>query len=117
MLERIYAGICELSGDVDVFVREQGFSRYSKGTQTLFKVVGVSDLAIWQARRGQFHEIPPTIVKKVITGRGNATKDEVAAGLTRFVGERTYANDDQSDAVAVGVAWLLANEMHEIGTT
>lgn len=70
----------------------------------MFKVVGVADLAAWQTRQGIFHEIPPTIVKKMITGKGNASKEEVAAGLVRFVGEREYASDDQSDAVAVGVA-------------
>lgn len=97
--------LVELSADADVFVRERGFSRYSAGTQTLFKVVGISDLALWQARQAVFDEIPPTIVKKFITGRGNATKEEVAAALPQFVGDITYACDDQSDAVAIGVTW------------
>lgn len=37
----------------------------------------------------------------------NAEKDAVAAALEQFVGPMTYACDDESDAVAVGVAWLL----------
>lgn len=109
ILERIYAELVSLAKGVDVFVRERGFSRFSKGTQTLFKVVGISDLAVWQVCEKQFEEIPPTIVKKTITGKGSATKEEVAAGLARFVGKREYASDDQSDAVAVGVTWLNRN--------
>lgn len=35
----------------------------------------------------------------------------VAKSLAQFVGEREYACDDESDAVAVGIAWLIASGM------
>lgn len=69
----------ELSADVAVFVREKGFSRFQHETQTLFKVVGIADLAAWRMRKTQFEEIAPTTVKKLLTGTGKASKEEVAA--------------------------------------
>ena len=48
-------------------------------------------------------------MKKIITGNGNASKADVAATLEAFVGPQEYASDDESDATAVGVAWLLTN--------
>lgn len=107
ILSRIYEAIARLAPRADVFVREQGFTRYITGTQTLFKVVGVSDLALWQARGEVFHEIPPTRVKKFLTGNGGATKEEVAQALPPLVGDIEYASDDSSDAVAIGIAWLM----------
>lgn len=55
----------------------------------------------------EFFEISPRAVKKEITGNGTASKEEVAQCLKFYVGEQHYACDDESDAVAVGVAWLL----------
>lgn len=69
---------------------------------------------MWQTRRKQFHEIPPTIVKKMIAGKGNASKAEVAVGLARFIGERWFDSDDQSDAVAVGITWIQLNKDCEV---
>ena len=71
--------ITELSADVAVFVREKGFSRFPHETQVLFKVVGIVDLAAWRQCKTQFVEIAPTTVKKLLTGSGKASKEEVAA--------------------------------------
>ena len=56
-------------------------------------------------------EIAPTTVKKLLTGSGKASKEEVAAALERFVGKQEYAVDDESDAVAVGIAWLASQNL------
>ncbi|MCF0113745.1 MAG: crossover junction endodeoxyribonuclease RuvC, partial [Erysipelotrichaceae bacterium] len=98
--------------DVDTVVRERGFSRHTATTQSLFKVVGVNDLLTYeQLGIPQVHEIPPTTVKKIITGDGKASKELVDFGLRRYLVEEqkevTFATDDCSDAVAVGIAWLL----------
>lgn len=90
-------------------MREQGFTRFSRETQALFKVVGITDLAAWQADGLIFEEIAPKSVKKIITGNGNASKADVATALGAYIGEQAYACDDESDAVAVGVAWLILN--------
>ena len=96
---------------VAVFVREKGFSRFPHETQALFKVVGVADLAAWKKCHTEFVEIAPTTVKKLLTGSGKASKEEVAAALESYVGEQTYGSDDESDALAVGMAWLMLNKM------
>jgi len=83
ILAEIYAMITELAVDVAVFVREKGFSRFPHETQALFKVVGVADLAAWTTCRTEFVEIAPTTVKKLLTGSGKASKEEVAAALKK----------------------------------
>lgn len=95
-----------------VVVREraldvQGGPRKSRVIEVLHKVVGVSDLYAWGLGGRVFVEIPPQTVKKLITDNANAEKDEVAAALKQFVGEWDYQCDDESDAVAVGVAHLI----------
>ena len=61
-----------------------------------------------------FEEIGPKRIKKLLTGDGNAEKTAVASALRKYVGEQKYACDDMSDAVAVGVAWLLQNKMIDL---
>jgi crossover junction endodeoxyribonuclease RuvC len=89
------------------FVRERGFSRFAAETQTIFRTVGVSDLVVWDKTRRSFDQLAPKEVKKLIAGDGKAKKAAVAAALPYYIGERTYRTDDESDAVAVGVAWLI----------
>lgn len=90
-----------------MFVREKGFSRFPHETQALFKVVGIADLAAWQKCRAVYEEIAPSAIKKLLTGSGKASKEDVAAASHRFIGEQVYQTDDESDAVAVGIVWLL----------
>lgn len=106
---------------VGQLVREQALSivvgygqakYYNPDTiKILHEVVGVADLYAWAFGGREFAEIGPKAVKKAVTGNGLAEKDEVAASLTQFVGEREYACDDESDAVAVGIAWLIQQGM------
>jgi len=88
-------------------VREKGFSRYAKTTQILFKVVGVSDLSVYNHVGLDIAEIPPTTIKKSLAGSGYAEKQAVADALEEYVGAQVYANDDESDAVAVGICYLM----------
>ena len=113
ILTDIYTLLSELSADVMVFVREKGFSRFPHETQALFKVMGVADLTAWQAHGCKYHELAPAAVKKLLTGNGKATKQEVANALARYVGEQIFATDDESDAVAVGIAWLKQEKRYE----
>lgn len=95
------AGDCVLS-----LVRERGFSRFNKETQRLFRVVGVADYVAFTEGLS-FEEISPMTVKKHVTGNNKASKEAVAAALEAYVGKQDYACDDESDAVAVGVGWLI----------
>lgn len=79
--------------------------------EVLHKVVGVADLYAWGLGGREFLEIHPKTIKKLVANDQLAEKDVVASALAQFVGEREYACDDESDAVAVGVAWLLEQGM------
>ena len=95
------------SGDKQILVREKGFFRFAAETQVLCKVIGVTDLQAWTHGKKEFDEIAPQSVKKSVTGNAKATKEEVAACLESYVGKMDYECDDESDAVAVGIAWLI----------
>lgn len=82
-----------------------------KTVQVLSKVVGVSDLYAWGFGNKEFLDINPKTVKKLVTGNDNAEKEEVAKSLEQFVGKHDYACDDESDAVAVGIAHLIQQGM------
>lgn len=85
-----------------------GKNLYSaKTVQALAQVVGVVDYLVYSMGRGEFDKIPPKAVKKAVAGNSSAEKDDVAKALIPFVGEQQYACDDESDAVAVGIAWLI----------
>lgn len=92
-------------------MRERAFSRFPHETQALSKVVGIADLVAWQQSCTAFYEIAPTTVKKLLTGSGKAEKEAVAAALERFLDIQVYKTNDESDAAAVGVTWLLQNNL------
>lgn len=72
------------------------------------KVNGVLDMALSEVQKDlSFIEIPPTTVKKLIGGTGRASKLQVQNSLKYYVGEQEYKTDDESDAVACGIAYLI----------
>lgn len=94
--------------DITDVVREKGFSRFATTTQTLFKVVGLSDACAFDYGFEQVAEIAPTQVKKAISGTGKGSKDDVALGIKKYIPEELhFATDDESDAVAVGLTYLI----------
>ena len=97
-------------------VREQALDkqsgpRGSRVIEVLHKVVGVADLYAWGFGGREFDEIHPKTIKKLVANDQLAEKDAVASALSQFVGEREYECDDESDAVAVGIAWLISKGM------
>lgn len=99
-----------------VLVREQALDkqsgpRASRVIEVIHKVVGVADLYAWGFGGREFKEVHPKRVKKLVANDQLAEKDVVAQSLAQFVGERDYACDDESDAVAVGIAWLIDQGM------
>ena len=104
------------NADYDIFlVREQsvnncggGSARSGTAARTgISGVVGVMDLLAWDNGKLNWEEFYPVSIKKMLTGNGKAEKSEVAAVLPAYLGEHTYKNDDESDAAAVAVAWLI----------
>lgn len=96
-------------------VREKSVNNYggnqrrrgSAATSGISEVVGVMDYAAWLALESEWEEIYPVSIKKLLTDDGHADKQKVADSLVGYVGELPYANDDESDATAVAVAWLI----------
>lgn len=95
-------------------VREKGFSRFAATTQALFKVVGVVDLTLYKhGHKAIPKEIAPTSVKKIVTGNGKSSKEDVQTAVMQALqieDENYFSNDDESDAAAVGLAYLVKNE-------
>lgn len=103
-----------LSSESDlILVREKGFFKFAAETQVLCKVIGVTDLYAWAHGGLEFEELAPLAVKRLVTGNAKATKEDVAKCLEAYVGKLDYKCDDESDAVAVGVAWLIQHQYIE----
>lgn len=75
--------------------------------RSLSKVVGLIDWMYWKIYKKEWFSIYPTTIKKLITGSGKAEKQEVADSLDKYLGKQDYRCDDESDAAAVAVAWLI----------
>lgn len=75
--------------------------------RSLSKVVGMMDWVLWKFSKSDWFSIYPMTVKKYIAGSGKAEKSEVAAGLEKYIGKHEYKCDDESDAAAVAIAWLI----------
>lgn len=98
--------------DIQEVVRERGFSKFPSTTQALFKVVGTSDICAYKHGFPTVHEITPLEVKKLVTGNGKSDKDKVAKALKTVYGiENKFKTDDESDAVAVAIAYFIKKKL------
>lgn len=95
-------------------VRERSFSRFPAATQAIYKVNGVVDYTL-EAYAEVYNtpnitnEIAVTSVKKLVTGGGKASKQDVEKAVIKLLQIEQvgyFANDDESDAAAVGIAYL-----------
>lgn len=105
-------------GEFTAVARERGFSRYARTTQALFKVVGVCDLTFAKHGVTSIAELPPTTIKKQLTGSGYAKKDVVAREVINLLGLQyvKFSSDDETDALAVIITYLQKEEEKEKGT-
>ena len=89
--------------------KEKGFSRHARTTQALYKVHGVIE-EMFAYDDGEVVDIPPTTVKKHVTGSGRASKEDVAGAVRQALGLREdyeIKTDDETDAMAVAVAYAI----------
>ncbi|MGD2278183.1 crossover junction endodeoxyribonuclease RuvC [Bacillus wiedmannii] len=99
--------LMDWQGQLTAVVSEKGFSRFANVTQILFMVHGVAKLAVHSAGEDVV-EMSPTTVKKHVTGNGKASKDAVADSVRGYFREKlVFATDDESDAIAVALAYLI----------
>ena len=105
-------------GPFDVVCREHFTKGGSKrSTQLVFGAWSAVDMALgsYGYHTDAKDEIPPTQVKKAVTGKGKAEKDEVEQGVRKRLklpDNYTFSNNsggDTSDAVAVAIAWIDEN--------
>lgn len=98
------------------YVREtEVMNRKVPSERNVSKVVGIMDWTLWKLQGDEWYSIYPVTIKKYVAGSGKAEKSEVAAALEKYVGKQEYACDDESDATAVAIAWLIQQgELEEI---
>lgn len=86
--------------------REAGFSQHRKSTQALFKAYGVAEEFFSELN---LVEYPASTIKKYVTGKGKANKEEVEESIRKILGLQDYefASDDESDAIAVALTFLF----------
>lgn len=83
---------------------EQGFTRFNKATQALYKVRGVIEATLLHY---DLLDIAPTSIKKAITGSGTAEKEAVASRITELFRYNLVGTYDVSDAIAVAYTGFL----------
>ena len=104
---------------VDIVVKERGFvNGRNVATQALFKVAGVADLISFAFGLEIENELPPSTIKKSVTGDGKADKQKVMDSVRDYLGKDTnglnlieFANDDESDAVACLIAFCVKEKL------
>lgn len=96
-------------------IRERGFSNNRHtATQQIFKSIGISDLIY---RDYDIVQLTPKHIKKVIAGKGEATKKQVERGVRRILDlPDSYKFDtlDASDAAAVILTYLIDNNLIDV---
>lgn len=89
-------------------------SRNPRLPQAIYGAWAAVDTALHRYGYEVTAEIGPTQVKRIVTGNGKAEKAEVAAAVRRLLGlaeDYRFATDDESDAAAVVLAYLIANDL------
>ncbi len=84
--------------------------RNKRSTQTVFGAWAAIDIALMKYGYKVDEEITPSSVKKIVTGDGTADKDKVEEYVREWLTlpeEFTFKSDDESDAIAVGLAYLI----------
>jgi len=106
-LKAIFHGLLEViqASEPDCVVLETTF--YNKNVESAIKMGegrGIAVLAAAESGR-RLLEVSPAVVKKAVTGRGNATKAQVQEMVRVILGlEETPSPLDASDALACAIA-------------
>lgn len=107
-LKHIYDNLVELKEKFppQFVVIERGFTRFNNSTQASFRVHGIVNLVFSEVEN--FYYIPSEI-KETIFNSGRAQKSDLANLITERLGY-TFDNEDESDATAIGLSWLIKNK-------
>jgi Holliday junction resolvasome RuvABC endonuclease subunit len=98
----------------DIVVLESFFTQSFKGTTIIPEVRGIIQLAVFQQKGPALIEVAPGTVKKVVAGKGNATKDEVRRAVTNIYNDAPILSglsNDAIDAIAIGLTGIRKMEL------
>lgn len=82
---------------------ENGFYKFNKSTQTIYMVHGIVRYLFSNVEQVLY---PPATVKKFCSGRGNIKKDALREFIKEKYHDIDFANNDQSDAYAIGITYF-----------
>lgn len=88
--------------------------RTKRQGQAIWGAWAAVDLGLARVGRKVDEDINATTVKKIVGGHGKAEKDDVADGVRRILGltaDYVFVSNDESDAAAVILAWLIENKL------
>jgi len=88
-----------------IVIEDQFFGKNVQTTKILSRISGVATL-VGELNRVETIFIPPTKIKKIFTGKGNATKEEVRKKVLELY-EVNIGNDDTTDAIATAYAYII----------
>jgi crossover junction endodeoxyribonuclease RuvC len=89
--------------DVFTHVNPRSALALAQARGTVLAVAGMSGLPVYS--------YPPTMVKRSVTGRGRAKKEQVAAMVQALVGLRKTPRSDAADALAVAITHAQRQEL------
>lgn len=90
--------------NITLVVFERGFTRFNNSTQAVFKVMGIANYVFYDLQQLYY---PPSTVKKIICGKGNADKKDVFDVVHKRFPDIEFGSNDESDACGVGCAYFL----------
>jgi crossover junction endodeoxyribonuclease RuvC len=90
----------------NLIILESGFSRHAASTQAIFKVVGMVQYLFSDATQITY---APSSIKKIVTGSGRSEKSIVQESVLKMFPYLKFKNEDESDAVSVGLAYFIEN--------
>lgn len=88
-------------------IEEPAFTKFHQNANPVLQAMGVIKLAIELQKIPQV-VVSPSTVKKTVTGKGTADKNDVIRAVTKFTGlELKAALNHQADAIAIAISHLL----------
>jgi Holliday junction resolvasome RuvABC endonuclease subunit len=91
----------------NIVIIERGFSRFNTSTQVIYRVHGVVNKCFHNVEQIYY---PPKTIKEMIV-RGDATKKYVRKMIELAYPDVVFENEDQSDAFAIGLTYLIKSKI------
>ena len=101
-----YSLLCEgifrwITHDDSVYIEGYSYGSKGKGVSSMYEFGGILRYKLWSLKV-DYTEVPPTVIKKFVTGKGNANKTQVMKCLIQRYGA-DFGTDDEYDAYGVAL--------------